>query len=116
VSGYEELAVDAAPRGGRDRVARTLLAHPLVGQWDLAGQLGGGLLTARDPLLTAAVVDGIGAEAPRAEVTTVDVPPLAGAILLGLDETGLVPTAEQNVRSAYAQPHIPLSAKVTFPT
>ena len=39
VSGYEELAVDTALRGGRDRVARTLLAHPLVGQWDLAGQL-----------------------------------------------------------------------------
>jgi 6-phospho-beta-glucosidase len=39
VSGYEELAVDTALRGGRDRVARTLLAHPLVGHWDLAGQL-----------------------------------------------------------------------------
>jgi 6-phospho-beta-glucosidase len=39
VSAYEELAVDAARRGGRDRVARTLLAHPLVGQWDLANQL-----------------------------------------------------------------------------
>jgi 6-phospho-beta-glucosidase len=39
VSAYEELAVDAALRGGRDRVARALLAHPLVGQYDLAGQL-----------------------------------------------------------------------------
>jgi 6-phospho-beta-glucosidase len=39
VSAYEELAADTARRGGRDRVARTLLAHPLVGQWDLAGQL-----------------------------------------------------------------------------
>ena len=39
VSAYEELAVDTALRGGRDRVARTLLAHPLVGQWDLANQL-----------------------------------------------------------------------------
>jgi 6-phospho-beta-glucosidase len=39
VSAYEELAVDTALRGGRDRVARTLLAHPLVGQWDLAGRL-----------------------------------------------------------------------------
>ncbi len=39
VSGYEELAVDAALRGGRDRVALALLAHPLVGQWDLAGKL-----------------------------------------------------------------------------
>jgi 6-phospho-beta-glucosidase len=39
VSAYEELAVDAALRGGRDRVAAALLAHPLVGQYDLAGQL-----------------------------------------------------------------------------
>src|SRR5262249_56239834 len=39
VSAYEELAVDAALRGGRHRVAAALLAHPLVGQYDLAGQL-----------------------------------------------------------------------------
>ena len=39
VSAYEELAVDAALRGGRDRVAAALLAHPLVGQYDLAQQL-----------------------------------------------------------------------------
>jgi 6-phospho-beta-glucosidase len=38
-SAYEELAVDAALRGGRDRVAAALLAHPLVGQFDLAGKL-----------------------------------------------------------------------------
>jgi 6-phospho-beta-glucosidase len=38
-SAYEELAVDAALRGGRDRVAKALLAHPLVGQYDLAQQL-----------------------------------------------------------------------------
>ena len=39
LSAYEELAVDAALRGGRDRVAMALLAHPLVGQYDIAGQL-----------------------------------------------------------------------------
>jgi 6-phospho-beta-glucosidase len=39
VSAYEELAVDAALRGGRNRVARALLAHPLVGQYDLADRL-----------------------------------------------------------------------------
>jgi 6-phospho-beta-glucosidase len=39
VSAYEELAVDAAVRGGRDRVAGALLAHPLVGQHELAQQL-----------------------------------------------------------------------------
>lgn len=38
-SAYEELAVDAALRGGRDRVAAALLANPLVGQVDLAGKL-----------------------------------------------------------------------------
>lgn len=39
MSAYEELAVDAALRGGRHRVVSALLAHPLVGQYDLAGKL-----------------------------------------------------------------------------
>jgi len=39
VSAYEELALDAALRGGRDRVFRALLAHPLVGQAELAETL-----------------------------------------------------------------------------
>ena len=39
VSGYETLAVDAALRGGRDRVVRALLAHPLIGQADLSERL-----------------------------------------------------------------------------
>ncbi len=39
VSAYEELAVAAALRGGRHRVAAALLAHPLIGQYELAGQL-----------------------------------------------------------------------------
>ena len=36
VYAYEELALDAAIRGGRDRVYDALLAHPLVGQADRA--------------------------------------------------------------------------------
>jgi 6-phospho-beta-glucosidase len=36
VYAYEELALDAALRGGRDRVYNALLAHPLVGQADTA--------------------------------------------------------------------------------
>jgi 6-phospho-beta-glucosidase len=36
---YRGLTLDAALRGGRSRVAAALLAHPLVGQYDLAGQL-----------------------------------------------------------------------------
>ena len=77
------------------RLGLTGLKTPVV--------LGGGLLTARDPLLTASVVDGIAAEAPKAEVTIVDIPPIAGAVLLGLDEVGLAPSAEEKVRAAYAQ-------------
>jgi 6-phospho-beta-glucosidase len=39
VSAYEELAVDAALRGGRQRVEAAMLAHPLIGQADLARRL-----------------------------------------------------------------------------
>jgi 6-phospho-beta-glucosidase len=39
VTGYEQLALDAALRGGRERVFEALLAHPLVGQLDLAERL-----------------------------------------------------------------------------
>jgi 6-phospho-beta-glucosidase len=52
VSAYEELAVDAALRGGRDRVAATLLADPLVGQYDLAGQLADRLIAENAPFLS----------------------------------------------------------------
>jgi 6-phospho-beta-glucosidase len=44
VSAYEELALDAAIRGGRDRVYDALLAHPLIGQADQAERLTGRLI------------------------------------------------------------------------
>ena len=39
VTAYEELALEAALRGGRDRVFRALLAHPLIGQYEYAEPL-----------------------------------------------------------------------------
>ncbi|MFF5971929.1 6-phospho-beta-glucosidase [Streptomyces sp. NPDC012769] len=39
VTAYEELALEAALRGGRDRVFKALLAHPLVGQYGYADGL-----------------------------------------------------------------------------
>ena len=39
VAGYERLALDAAVHGGRDRVVRAMLAHPLVGQYEKAEKL-----------------------------------------------------------------------------
>ncbi|GAU68154.1 putative glycosidase [Streptomyces sp. NBRC 110611] len=39
VTGYEQLALEAALKGGRDRVFSALLAHPLIGQTDYADRL-----------------------------------------------------------------------------
>jgi 6-phospho-beta-glucosidase len=39
VTAYEHLALEAAVQGGRDRVFRALLAHPLIGQHAVADRL-----------------------------------------------------------------------------
>ncbi|MFD9909602.1 6-phospho-beta-glucosidase [Streptomyces sp. NPDC059063] len=39
VTAYEDLALDAALHGGRDRVFKALLAHPLIGQFEYAERL-----------------------------------------------------------------------------
>jgi 6-phospho-beta-glucosidase len=51
VSAYEELALQAALHGGRERVFRALLAHPLVGQAALADDLTDRLLAANREFL-----------------------------------------------------------------
>lgn len=51
VSAYEELALDAALRGGRERVFRALLAHPLIGQADVAETLADRMLEANKGFL-----------------------------------------------------------------
>jgi len=63
--------------------------------------LGGGVLTARDPLLITEITNRITATAPRAAVIIVAVPPVAGAALLGLDHCGAGPAAERRLRAAY---------------
>jgi N-acetylglucosamine kinase-like BadF-type ATPase len=105
----------AAHRG--DRVARDLVArqaHEIclmiltaMRRLGLAGLatpvvLGGGLLTARDPLLTGGIEAGLAQKAPGATVRIIDVPPVAGAALLGLDRAGAGPAAEERLLAAYA--------------
>jgi len=63
--------------------------------------LGGGVLTARSPLLTRRIEAGLAADAPRAVMRIVDVPPIAGAALLGLDRTGAPAAAQARLRAAY---------------
>jgi N-acetylglucosamine kinase-like BadF-type ATPase len=63
--------------------------------------LGGGLLEARDTLLTSAVEERLAAAAPGAAPRVVDIPPIAGAALLGLDYVGAGPAAEVRLRQCY---------------
>jgi 6-phospho-beta-glucosidase len=51
VSAYEELALDAALRGGRERVFRALLAHPLIGQAAVAETLADRMIDANRKFL-----------------------------------------------------------------
>ena len=51
VAGYERLALDAALNGGRDRVLRAMLAHPLVRQFDRAEKLTDLLIAQNSPHL-----------------------------------------------------------------
>ena len=46
VSAYEELALDAALHGGRERVFRALLSHPLIAQRDTAERLADAMIAA----------------------------------------------------------------------
>jgi 6-phospho-beta-glucosidase len=52
VTAYEDLALEAALHGGRERVLRALLAHPLVGQYSLAEGLTDRLLAHNRELLS----------------------------------------------------------------
>ena len=62
--------------------------------------LGGGLLQAGDPLLTGEIEARFTLEAPGAILRVADVPPVAGAALLGLDHLGASPGAAPRLRQS----------------
>jgi N-acetylglucosamine kinase-like BadF-type ATPase len=108
-----------AAAGAGDTVARDLvsrqadevcaLALTAIRRLGLAGLatpvvLGGGLLTARDPLLGGWITERLGSAAPAAAVRVVDVPPIAGAALMGLDHTGAGAAACQRLRAGHLVP------------
>jgi N-acetylglucosamine kinase-like BadF-type ATPase len=101
--GGDPVAVGLVRKQAAEIAVMALTAMRKLGLAGLATPvvLGGGLLMARDPLLTAAVTEGIAAGAPHATVRVVDVPPIAGAALLGLDQAGLAAVAEPQLRAAY---------------
>jgi hypothetical protein len=72
------------------------LATPVV--------LGGGVITARNPLLMDGITARLADAAPHAQVRVIDVPPVVGAALLGLDHVHAPPAAETRLRAAYEDP------------
>jgi N-acetylglucosamine kinase-like BadF-type ATPase len=75
------------------RLGLTTLATPVV--------LGGGVLTAGNSLLVSGITRQLAEAAPAAEVRVIDVPPVAGAALLGLDHVHAPPAAAARLRAAY---------------
>jgi N-acetylglucosamine kinase-like BadF-type ATPase len=63
--------------------------------------LGGGVITARNPMLMDSITRQLAEAAPRAKVRVIDVPPVVGAALLGLDHVQAPAAAESRLRAAY---------------
>jgi N-acetylglucosamine kinase-like BadF-type ATPase len=65
--------------------------------------LGGGVLEARDPLLLSEVDRQLAETAPGASARVIDMPPIAGAALLGLDYVGAPTAPKLRLRACYRQ-------------
>lgn len=81
---------DLGRSGGESSGAAAVRPVPVV--------LGGSIMTARSPLLTSAITGRLTASIPGAEIRIVDVPPVVGAALLGLDHVGASASAAARLR------------------
>ena len=102
----DRVATDLVHRLG-DEIC--VMAVTVIGRLGLSGApvpviLGGSVLTARDPLLIERIRAGLAAEVPGAEARIVDVPPVVGAALLGLDQVAAPPGAGTRLREAFPAP------------
>jgi len=102
----DQVARDVLIRQAEEIFLMVTVAARRLGLTDLRGRdgqpvpvvLGGSLMTARDPLLSAAIAERVTAQIPDAVIRIVDVPPVAGAALLGLDHVGAPPSAAARLR------------------
>jgi N-acetylglucosamine kinase-like BadF-type ATPase len=91
----EEIAVMAVT--AMTRLDLLSMATPVV--------LGGGVVTTRNALLMDGITARLAEAAPRAQVRVIDVPPVVGAALLGLDHVQAPPAAETRLRATYDDWH-----------
>ncbi|MCP2260634.1 BadF-type ATPase [Streptoalloteichus tenebrarius] len=105
------VAAEGDPVAGRlvDRLVEevTLMVTVTLRRLDLLDEpvrvvLGGGVAVGAGPALTGRIALACGERAPRCEVRVVDVPPVVGAALLGLDALGADREAERRLRAAGA--------------
>jgi N-acetylglucosamine kinase-like BadF-type ATPase len=101
--GGDAVAVDLVRRLAGEVCVMALTAIRRLGLSDqpVPVVLGGGVLAARDPLLTGEITKRLADEAPRAEPRIIDIPPVAGAAMLGLDHIGAPRSAQARLRDAY---------------
>jgi N-acetylglucosamine kinase-like BadF-type ATPase len=104
-SRQDPVALDIVRRQAREVCVMAVTAIRRLG---LAGQavpvvLGGSVLTARDPVLTAELTQRFAGEAPQSVLRIVEIPPVAGAALLGLDHIGAPADARARLRAAYLE-------------
>lgn len=99
----DQVAADLVRRLAEEVCAMALSAMRRLGLTRLATPvvLGGGLLAARDPLLISEINAHFARSARDAAIRIVDVPPVIGAALLGLDGVGTGLAAVRRLR-AYA--------------
>ncbi|MCX4910183.1 N-acetylglucosamine kinase [Streptomyces sp. NBC_00878] len=92
-----------------DRQAAEIAAMGIVAlrRLDLIGTpaevvLGGGVIAAREPLLSALLEERFAERAPLAKLLITEAPPIVGAALLGLDRLAAPDSAARRLRSALA--------------
>jgi N-acetylglucosamine kinase-like BadF-type ATPase len=100
-----EAERDAVAASILDRVAAETVAFACAAlrQLDVSGEdvdvvLGGGILRFGPARLAETVVEGVLAEAPRANVIVVGSPPVVGAALLALDQLGVAEECKSRAR------------------
>ncbi|QNE23155.1 ATPase [Kribbella qitaiheensis] len=100
----DAVAADVVRHQAEEIVAMAVVAMRRLDMLDEPTDvvLGGGVLTAGHPMLIETVTRLLSAAAPKAVPHVVDVPPVVGAALLGLDRTRAVSTAHSQLRAAFA--------------
>ncbi|HEY7280962.1 MAG TPA: BadF/BadG/BcrA/BcrD ATPase family protein [Actinomycetota bacterium] len=113
-AGGDEVARDILDRQADEVVVMVAAAisRLRLASTDVDVVLGGGVFRARDRAFLDRIRAGIAVVAPAANVSTLGVPPVLGAVLLGLDAVGASASAGARVRAAFARDGFPRRTSV----